>query len=127
VAAWHYIMYLLRIQRPSVCWTAAKNMATKTSALVSLLVWLLVLYLDCSLQGAQASPSTEILASKATGRQDIVGKYSENNVTSSDQDNFVELPEEKIVARSFVYRYTAVHRKQNKPTYRVLSHTYSPT
>jgi len=127
VAAWRYIMYLLRMQRPSVCWTAAKNMATKTSAHVSFLVWLLVLYLDCSLQGAQASPTTEILASNATGRQDIVGKYSEKNVTSSVEDNFVELPEEKLVARSIVYRYTAVYPKQNKPTHRVLSYTYKTT
>jgi hypothetical protein len=79
-------------------------MATKTSAHVSFLVWLLVLYIYCSLQGAQASPTTEILASKAIGRQDIIGKYSEKNVTSSVEDNFVELPEEKLVARSFVHR-----------------------
>jgi hypothetical protein len=102
-------------------------MATNTSAHVSFLVWLLVLYLDCSLQCAQASPTTEILASNATERQDIVGKYSQKKVTSSVEGNFVELPEEKLVAGSFVYRYRAVHRKQNKPTHRVLSHTYNTT
>jgi hypothetical protein len=94
---------------------------------VSSLVWLLVLYLDCPRQGAQASPTTETLASNATERQDIVKKYSEKNVTSSVEDNFVELPEEKLVAPSIVYRYTVVQRKQNKPTHRVLSHTYNPT
>jgi hypothetical protein len=83
-------------------------MATKTSAHASFLVWLLVLYLDCSLQDAQASPTTEIVASKATESQDIVGKYSEKNVNSSVEDNFVEFPEEKLVARSSVYRYTAL-------------------
>jgi hypothetical protein len=59
-------------------------MATKTSAHVSFLVWLLVLYLDSSVKGAQASTTAEILASKATESQDILGKYSEKNVTSSD-------------------------------------------
>jgi hypothetical protein len=46
-------------------------MATKTSLRVSLLVLLVVLYLDCSLQGAQASPTGNILPTWAEKRLDV--------------------------------------------------------
>jgi hypothetical protein len=46
-------------------------MATKTSLRVSLLVLLVVLYLDCSLQGAQASPIGNILPTWAEKVLDV--------------------------------------------------------
>jgi hypothetical protein len=99
-------------------------MATKTSAHV----WLLVLYLDCSLQGAQASPPAEILASKAIRRPDILGEYLQKNATLAVELNkFVGPQQPYLVDRIILFRYTEVYHKQPKPTNRMLSHTYHPT
>jgi hypothetical protein len=57
-------------------------MATKTSLRVSLLVLLVVLYLDCSLQGAQASPTGNILSTWAKKVLDVPESHlAEKTVT----------------------------------------------
>jgi hypothetical protein len=57
-------------------------MATKTSLRVSLLILLVVLYLDCSLQGAQASQTGNILPTWAKKRLNIPESHlAEKTVT----------------------------------------------
>jgi hypothetical protein len=57
-------------------------MATKTSLRVPLLVLLVVLYLDCSLQGAQASPTGNMLPTWAEKRLEVPESHlAEKTVT----------------------------------------------
>jgi hypothetical protein len=72
-------------------------MATKISLRVSLLVLLVVLYLDCSLQGAQASPTGNILPTWAKkGLGDPEGHLAEK-IVSVFKGNSTGVPRANIV------------------------------
>jgi hypothetical protein len=98
-------MYMLWIQKPSVCWTTTKSTATNTSLHVSFLLWLLVLRPEIRLLDAQASPATRILARGTTERLEVLGTYSENNVSRTVGHKFVGLEEEDLAAGNTGYRY----------------------
>jgi hypothetical protein len=67
-------------------------MATKTSLSVSLLALLVVLYLDCSLQGAQASPTGNILPTWAKKRLNVPESHLAEKTVSVFKGNSTVVP-----------------------------------
>jgi hypothetical protein len=71
-------------------------MATKTSLRVSLLVLLVVLYLDCSLQGAQASPTANRLPTWAEKGLDVPESHLSEKTVSVFKGNSTAVPRASI-------------------------------
>jgi hypothetical protein len=79
-------------------------MATKTSLRVSLLVLLLVLYLDCRLQGAQASPTGNILPIWAEKVLDVPESHLPEKIVSVFKGNNTGDPRASIVVGPYAGR-----------------------
>jgi hypothetical protein len=77
-------------------------MATKTSLRVSLLVLLVVLYLDCSVQGAQASPTGNILPTWAEEGLDDPEGHLREKIVSVFKGNSTGVPRAGIVVGPYV-------------------------
>jgi hypothetical protein len=97
-------------------------MATKTSLRVSLLVLLVVLYLDCSLQDAQASPTGNRLPTWAKKRLNVPESHLSEKTVTVFKGNSTEVPGADIVELV----YPGLIPPLNATTSNTVSDTYPP-